>query len=164
VFYHNAMDIVALAALMNHMASILYAPFDGRVQHGLDFISLAKLFEDLDRREEAARLYEHGLQAGVSEADFGSAVQRLSTLQRRRGDLQSAAALWQKAAAEGHIYAHVELAKYYEHHRRDYVEALKWTQSAEELASSLEIPRYEYRHWMEELEHRKKRLQDKSRK
>ncbi|MGZ6347522.1 MAG: ribonuclease H-like domain-containing protein, partial [Anaerolineales bacterium] len=31
VFYHNAMDIVALAALMNHMASILHAPFDGQV-------------------------------------------------------------------------------------------------------------------------------------
>jgi uncharacterized protein YprB with RNaseH-like and TPR domain len=164
VFYHNAMDIVTLAALMNHMASILHAPFDGQVQHGLDFIALAKLFEDLDRREEAARLYERGLQAGVSEADFGTAVQRLSALQRRRGVLESAAALWQKAAAEGHVYAHIELAKYYEHHCRDYIEALKWTQSAEELISSLDIPRYEYRHWTEELEHRKKRLQDKSRK
>ncbi len=164
VFYHNAMDIVALAALMNHMASILHAPFDGQVQHGLDFIALAKLFEDLDRREEAARLYERGLQVGVSEANFGAVVQRLSALQRRRGDLESAAALWQKAAAEGHVYAHIELAKYYEHHRSDYAEALKWTKSAEGLVSSLDIPRYEYRHWMEELEHRKKRLQEKSRK
>ena len=164
VFYHNAMDIVALAALMNHMASILHAPFDGQVQHGLDFIALAKLFEDLDRREEAARLYERGLQAGVSEADFGAAVQRLSALQRRRGNLESAAALWQKAAAEGHVYAHIELAKYYEHHRRDYAEALKWTRSAEGLVSSLDIPRYEYRHWMEELEHRRERLEGKAKK
>jgi uncharacterized protein len=161
VFYHNAMDIVALAALMNHMASILHAPFDGQVQHGLDFIALAKLFEDLHRVEEAARLYERGLQVGVSAADFGAAVQRLSALQRRRGDLDSAAALWQKAALEGHVYAHVELAKYYEHRRRDYPEALKWTHSAEELVGSLDIPRYEYRHWMEELNHRRERLQDK---
>ncbi len=116
VFYHNAMDIVALAALMNHMASVLHAPFDGRVQHGLDFIALAKLFEDLDRREEAARLYERGLEVGVSEMDFSAAVQRLSALQRRRGDLESAVSLWQKAAAQGHVYAHIELAKYYEHH------------------------------------------------
>ncbi len=164
VFYHNAMDVVALAALMNHIASILHAPFDGQVQHGLDFIALAKLFEDLGRREEAACLYERGLQVGVSEADFGSAVQRLSALQRRRGDIESAAALWQKAAAEGHVYAHVELAKYYEHHRRDYAEALKWTRSAEELVSSLDIPRYEYRHWMEELEHRRERLDGKAKK
>jgi TPR repeat protein len=72
--------------------------------------------------------------------------------------------LWQKAAAEGHVYAHIELAKYYEHHLRDYPEALNWTQKAERLVSSLDIPRYEYRHWMEELDHRKKRLREKSRK
>ncbi len=163
VFYHNAMDIVALAALMNHMASILHAPFDGQVQHGLDFIALAKLFEDLGRVEEAARLYERGLEVGGSEADFGAAVQRLSALQRRRGDLESAATLWQKAAAEGHVYAHVELAKYYEHRRRDYAEALKLTHSAEELVGLLDIPRYETRHWMEELKHRRERLEDKLR-
>jgi uncharacterized protein YprB with RNaseH-like and TPR domain len=158
VFYHNAMDIVALAALMNHMASILHAPFAGQVQHGLDFIALAKLFEGLDRWDEAARLYERGLQVGVSEADFGATVQRLSALQRRRGDLESASELWQKAATEGHVYAHIELAKYFEHHRRDYANAMKWTQNAEELVSSLDIPRYEYRHWMEELKHRRERL------
>jgi hypothetical protein len=164
VFYHNAIDIVALAALMNHMASVLHAPFDGQVQHGQDFIALGKLFEDLDRREEAAHLYERGLEVGVSELDFGAAVQRLSTLQRRRGDLESAVSLWLKAAAEGHVYAHIELAKYYEHHLRNYPEARNWTQKAEELVGSLDIPRYEYRHWMEELDHRKKRLSEKSQK
>lgn len=164
VFYHNAMDIVALAALMNHMASVLHAPFDGRVQHGLDFIALAKLFEDLNRREEAARLYERGLEVGVSEMDFSVAVQRLSALQRRRGDLESAVSLWQKAAAQGHIYAHVELAKYYEHHQRDYAEAMKWTLGAEGLLNSIDLPRYEVRHWMEELSRRKKRLLEKQRK
>jgi uncharacterized protein len=161
VFYHNAMDIVALAALMNHMASILHSPFDGQVEHGLDFIALAKLFEDLDRREEAARLYEHGLEVGVDQTDFGAAVQRLSALQRRRGNLESAVSLWQKAASQGHVYAHVELAKYYEHSRRDYPEAMKWTLGAQELINSQNMPRYEYRHWMDELEHRKKRLQEK---
>jgi uncharacterized protein len=161
VFYHNAMDIVALAALMNHMASILNTPFDGQVEHGLDFIALAKLFEDLDRREEAARLYEHGLEVGVDQTDFSAAVQRLSSLQRRRGNLESAVSLWQKAASQGHVYALVELAKYYEHNRRDYTEAMKWTLGAEELINSRDMPRYEYRHWMDELEHRKKRLLEK---
>jgi tetratricopeptide (TPR) repeat protein len=164
VFYHNAMDIVALAALMNHMASILQAPLDGQVQHGLDFIALAKLFESLNRWEQAACLYERGLKAGLSEEDFGIAVQRYSLLQRRRGDLASAVALWQQAAEGGHVYAHVELAKYYEHQRNEYTEALVWTSKAEELVSSLDIPRYEIRYWMKELDHRKKRLQLKNKK
>ncbi len=164
VFYHNAMDIVALAALMNHMATILDAPFDGKVQHGLDFVALARLFEDLNRREQAALLYERGLQAGMDEVDFSSAVQRLSTLQRRRGDLESAVELWQKAAEEGHIYAHLELAKYHEHKCRDYAEAMKWTRSAESLVNELDLPRYEYNHWLEELDRRKKRLEKRLKK
>jgi uncharacterized protein YprB with RNaseH-like and TPR domain len=164
VFYHNAMDIVALAALMNHMATILDDPFNGSVEHSLDFIALAKLFEDLNRWEEAARLYEKGLEVGVNETDFGSAAQRLSALQRRRGDLEAAVVLWKKAADQGHIYALIELAKYYEHRQRDHGEALNWTRRAVELVGSLDIPRYEYRRWMEELEYRKKRLIEKSNK
>ena len=164
VFYHNAMDIVALAALMNHMASVLHAPYDGKIQHGLDFIALAKLFEDLDRVEEAALLYERGLQAGLGEGDFSAAVQRLSNLHRRRGDLESAITLWQKAASEGHVYAHIELAKYHEHQKRDYPEALKWTLEAEDLVRSQELSRFEHRYWIQELVHRKKRLLERLRK
>ena len=48
VFYHNAMDVVAMAALLNHMSEMMANPYEGRVQHGLDFIALGKLFEDLD--------------------------------------------------------------------------------------------------------------------
>jgi hypothetical protein len=73
-------------------------------------------------------------------------------------------ALWQKAASEGHVYAHIELAKYHEHRQRDYPEALKWTLGAEDLVRSLELTKYEHRYWMQEITHRKKRLQERSRK
>jgi TPR repeat protein len=69
--------------------------------------------------------------------------------------------MWERAAARGHIYANVELAKYHEHQRRDYAEALKWTKSAKELADKLDIPRYIYNHWMEELNRREERLDEK---
>ena len=91
--------------------------------------------------ERAARLFEHGLEMELPEADFWLAIQRLSRLQKRRGDMETAVVLWERAAAKGHVYAHVELAKYYEHTRRDYVEALRWTASAAELVSSLDVPR-----------------------
>jgi tetratricopeptide (TPR) repeat protein len=116
-------------------------PYDGRVEHGLDFIALGKLFEDLGHWEEAARLFERGLEfapstspsgtgQGLTEADFGVAVKRLSILQKRRGDFDEAVRLWESAAANGHIYAHIEMAKYYEHKLRDVKTALKWTRSA----------------------------------
>lgn len=163
VFYHNAMDVVAMAALLSHVAAMLHDPFDGRVQHGLDFIAMGKLFEDLGQWDRAARLFEHGLEMELSETDFASAVQRLSALQKRRGDLDEAIRLWEQAAAQGHIYAHVELAKHYEHRLRDYPAALKWTESALELVKTTDLPAFMRKHWKEELTHRRERLKKKRR-
>src|SRR5215510_7482459 len=67
VFYHNAMDVVAMAALLAHMNNILETPYEGHVQHGLDFIAMGKLFEDLGHWDEAARLFERGLESVLDE-------------------------------------------------------------------------------------------------
>jgi TPR repeat protein len=163
VFYHNAMDVVAMAALLSHVTTILADPFSELVEHGLDVVALAKFYEDLGQWEMAARLFERGLEMELPEVDFWLTVQRLSRLQKRRGDMQTAVSLWERAAGRGHVYAHVELAKYHEHQRRDYVEAVKWTRSAVDLVSTLDIPRYIYKHWMEELNHRLERLEEKLR-
>ncbi|MEW6030950.1 MAG: ribonuclease H-like domain-containing protein [Chloroflexota bacterium] len=164
VFYHNAMDVVSMAALLRHMASILHDPFSGNVEHGLDFISLGKLFEDMRQWDLAARLFEHGLTHELSEADFGSAVERLAHLQKRRGDVGEAVRLWEGAAAQGHIYAHVELAKHFEHRVRDLDEATRWARSALELVKSSELPAYVKKHWKQELDHRLARLKSKAKK
>ena len=161
VFYHNAMDVVAMAALLSHVTAILADPFSEMVEHGLDVVALAKLYEDMGQWDMAARLFEHGLEMELPEADFWLTVQRLSYLQKRRGDLETAVTLWERAAGQGHVYAHVELAKYHEHHRRDYVQAIKWTRSAVELVGTLDVQRYIYNHWMEELTRRLERLDGK---
>ena len=164
VFYHNAMDVVAMAALLNHMAAMLHDPFDGRIQHGLDFVALGKLFEDLGQRDSAARLFERGLEMELSEPDFAAAVERLSNLQKRRGDLAEAVRLWEGAAAQGHIYAHVELAKHHEHRLRDPAAALAWTKSALELVKASDLPPYARKHWQEELKKRQARLKARQKK
>ncbi|MBN1453790.1 MAG: ribonuclease H-like domain-containing protein [Anaerolineales bacterium] len=162
VFYHNAMDIVALAALFSHTAAMLHDPFDERIQHGLDVVALAKLHEDLDRQEIAARLYERGLEMPLDEEDFWKAVRRLAVLQKRRGDLEGAVRWWEQAATQGHVYAHIELAKHYEHRRRDYPEARKWVQEALSIVDSDEaMPTYVREHWQAELQHRLERLEGK---
>src|SRR5258706_98515 len=162
VFYHNAMDVVAMAALLNHMSEMTANPYDGRVQHGLDFIALGKLFEDLDHWEDAARLYERGLESELEEADFGVAVKRLSILQKKRGDMSQAVRLWEQAAGEGHIYAHIELAKYYEHKIRDPKISIKWTKSARKLAERADLPAYIRKHWLDEIDRRLLRLRRKA--
>ena len=162
VFYHNAMDVVAMAALLAHVNDVIQNPYDGRVEYGLDFVALGKLFEDLGHWEEAARLFERGLQLGVGEADFGLAVKRLSILQKKRGDFEEALRLWEDAAVNGHIYAHIEMAKYYEHKCRDVSTALKWTRSALEHLKQADLPDYVRKHWLDEINHRLARLERKA--
>lgn len=161
VFYHNAMDVVAMAALLTHVNDVMQHPYEGRVQHGLDFIALGKLLEDLGHWEEAARLFEHGLGLDLTESDFELALKRLSILQKRRGDFQEALRLWESAAANGHIYAHIEMAKYYEHKCRDVKTALRWTRSALEHVQQANLPAYMQKHWLGEIAHRLERLERK---
>lgn len=162
VFYHNAMDVAAMAALLGHVSEMLADPYNGRVQHGLDFIALGKLFEDLGHWDEAARLYERGLESGLEESDFGAAVKRLSILQKRRGDLSRAVPLWEEAAGKGHVYACIELAKYYEHKARDVKASIKWTKAARREVEKSDLPVYIRKHWLEEIDRRMARLERKA--
>ncbi|HCK66280.1 MAG TPA: hypothetical protein DHW49_08430 [Anaerolineae bacterium] len=162
VFYHNAMDVVAMAALLGHVSELLDNPYNGRVEHGLDFIALGKLFEDLNHWDEAARLYERGLELGLAESDFPVAVKRLSILQKRRGDLNQAVRLWQEAAQKNHVYAQIELSKYYEHKLRDVKSALEWANAARNEVEKADLPEYIRKHWLSEIDHRLTRLQRKA--
>ena len=162
VFYHNAMDVVAMAGLLNYTAAMLADPFHEGIEHALDVISLARLYEDLGEWETAARLFERGLQMSLDEADFWEATRRLSVLQKRRGDFDEALKLWEQAAGQGHIYAHVELAKYYEHRLRDPKSALAWTLSALADLERRDLPPYMRKHWKAELTHRKERLEKRA--
>jgi uncharacterized protein YprB with RNaseH-like and TPR domain len=161
VFYHNAMDIVALAALLNHMSHVLSDPLDAGIEHGLDLIDLARLFEDLGDWEQSVQLYQCGLGRDLPADIREQTVQHLAVLQRRRGCMVEAVELWQQAAEDGHIYAYVEIAKYYEHKAHDYELAAQWTQTAIELVVTSKLPPYECRRWLAELTHRLNRLRRK---
>lgn len=162
VFYHNAMDVVAMAALLSHMNEMVQNPFEGKVQHGLDFIALGKLFEELGYWDDAARLFERGLESGLDEADFGVATRRLAILQKKRGDLAEAVRLWEAATRQGHLYAFIELAKHYEHRERDLKSALKWTHAALKQVGRMDLPAYARTFWIAEIEHRLERLKRKA--
>lgn len=161
IFYHNAMDVVAMAALLNHTVQMLDQPFVFAVEHGLDLIAIGRLYEDLGRLDEAARLYARGVEQEVPEAILYETVRRLSFVQRRRGDVQSAVELWREAAHTRQIYAYVELAKYYEHMMRDYAEAERQTRAALAIVRSPGYPPETGRRWMKGLEHRLARLETK---
>jgi tetratricopeptide (TPR) repeat protein len=159
VFYHNAIDVLSLAALLNHVAGLLDDPLN--VVHGLDLVDMGKMFENLGYLERAAQLYERGLSRDLPEGIYWDTVRRLSFAHKRRGNLTTAVALWREAARSGQIYAHVELAKFYEHKQRDCSEAAQWTRAALALVNAPDFPRHECRRWLADLEHRLARLHRK---
>jgi hypothetical protein len=162
VFYHNAMDVLAMAALLTHMAQLLAEPLHTALEHGLDVVALGKLFEELGQLEAAVQLYERGLAYNnLPEESYWETQRRLSLALRRRGDLAAAVAVWRLAAEGRQVYAYVELAKYFEHHQRDYRQACQWTQAALVLINTPTFPRYERQQWLTDLKHRLERLQRK---
>lgn len=158
VFYHNAMDVLALAALFGHQAQLLERPAAVQLEHGLDCMALADLLCELGRAQEAIRLYTSALDRGLPGHMRWSVVQRLARLQRRTGNLSAALELWHAAAGECQPEACVELAKYYEHQARDYARAAHWTQRALHLVAALPMPNRERQRWIAELQHRQARL------
>jgi uncharacterized protein YprB with RNaseH-like and TPR domain len=129
VLAHNATDVLSMAALLAHAAALTADPF-ADVVPGLDRLDLASLYEGIGRMETASRLYQRALEDGLPPPEHRQGRQRWAQIEKRLGNLDRALALWEEAAADGELYAHVELAKVHEHQRRDYAAALLWTERA----------------------------------
>ena len=67
VFYHNAMDVVALAALFSHVTGLLEDPLVIGREHGEDLAALGRLYEDLGRPDQAAKIYHEALAGELTE-------------------------------------------------------------------------------------------------
>ncbi|NLG96804.1 MAG: hypothetical protein GX491_05545 [Chloroflexi bacterium] len=129
IFYHNALDILSLATLYGYVADLLAEPLTS-VQHGIDLAAIARMMEDMGRLEDAMFLYERSIDHDLPEDFFVRTVERYALLRRRQEEWSLAAQLWRKAAERGSVNACIELAKYYEHRERNYLEALFWAKRA----------------------------------
>ena len=158
VFYHNAMDVLSMAALLNHMAGMLDDPFGWQPIDTLDLLGMARLFESVGRIDLCVRLYERALTRDLPTELYRGAAQRLSFIQKRQDRWQPAIDLWREAAEAGEIYAHVELAKYYEHRMHDFCEAARWTMSAMQRVAAPGYPHLSRQRWLADLQHRLARL------
>lgn len=162
VFYHNAMDILAMAALLNHIAMMLEAPQESVVQHGIDLISLGKIFEDMGDFQTAAQCFEDGLKLDIPDNNRRDGLQRWSLMEKRRQNLDKAIELWRLAANEHDLQAFIELAKHYEHHVRDLDQAIVWARSAINLVQVSDYTSFERQQLLQDLEHRLARLERKN--
>ena len=161
VFYHNAMDVVSLAALLNHTSLLLETPLSLTKKEFIDLAAIARLLEDLGHTEKALEYYEKCIQSDLPEEIFNSALQRLSFIYKRNNNYAAAIPLWEQAIQRKQIYAYEELAKYYEHHAQDFETARKWTLEALEFFNSSDPSAFEKAQWTAVFQHRLERLERK---
>lgn len=159
VLYHNAMDVLAMAGLNRYMAKLIENPLDGMIEHGVDLAAIGRLYEDLGFWDKAVQIFEKALGQDLPPEAALQTIKRLSYLQKRRGEYSMALSLWMQAAADRQLYAHEELAKYFEHNTKDLHKAKRWTEAA--LVILQRAPIYEKAIWEYDLLYRLKRLEKK---
>lgn len=162
VFYHNSMDILSLAALFNFCSSLLHEPLRKKDVPGLDLVAVARLFEELNLIEAAVPVYEESLTRGdIPRQIYLETIQKFALLYRKQSRWPEAVNLWRKAAEQRWLEAIIELAKYYEHQERDYLAALRWTIEAIGVADQMDLPYWEKKSMLSELDHRRTRLMNR---
>ncbi|MEX2161798.1 MAG: ribonuclease H-like domain-containing protein [Anaerolineales bacterium] len=160
VFYHNSMDVLSLAALLEHLALKLASPLEV-AEHHSERYAIGRLYADTGFAEEAIHVFQSTLSMKLPDDSRYRLVENLACLFRRRGDYEAALQLWEQAAADGYVYAHVEIAKYYEHRAADYSVAIRYTQKAIGLIEKRKVSEWERQHWQPLLAHRLTRLERK---
>jgi uncharacterized protein YprB with RNaseH-like and TPR domain len=161
VFYHNAVDVISLVSLLDHIANLLDDPLHAQIDHALDLFAITRLYDELERWEEAIPLYRLVIDRLDDEIPRLEAVRRLSLLHKRRGEWENALALWMQAAEAQQMYAFEELAKYHEHHTCQTHEALHWTLIALDWLNTPACPSSQKLEWLPEFQHRLERLKRK---
>jgi len=146
VFYHNALDIVTLAALTSELARIIRTeaargvevgqvgidPADDSMP-GLDLFSLSRIFERAGDRARAATVCRRALDSGLPDSLEPRALWHLATQHRRSGEFEQAAKIWREIAQRETDYfldALEQLAIHAEHRQRDAAAALQFTERA----------------------------------
>ena len=130
VLEHNAQDIASLCTLLAHMCRMYENPEQLRFDE--DVYSMGVALDRFRHTEEARRCYR--LAGGSMHAQ---GQERLAASYRRSGEKDAAAEVWQGMIArrEGGVTPYVELAKYYEHQKRDVPAALDMVRRAIAMVS-----------------------------
>ncbi len=159
IIKHNQLDILSLACLARVVFNALDAPHEAQMEHGLDWFGLGTLFEKHRRVEEAVLCFDRAIAVGVPGNVKPRCVRSLSLAHKRNGDWDDAVSLWNKSVASNDnmhtLYALEELAKFYEHRRRDYpfarefcrraIAILEIWEATSDLDLTLPLKNFEYR-------------------
>ena len=132
VFYHNEIDVVSLAAFMlkiNHLLS-------SNEFNGQEDLSIGEVFHKAGKFDLANDYFKHALEKNPEGAYRVKALLNLGFSLKNQGKFAEMCLIWEELAGEKSILACVELAKFFEHRKKDCQAALEWTEKALILVES----------------------------
>ncbi len=133
VFYHNALDILTLAALTLELARMPADATADRAVPGLDLFSLSRIFDRAGAFEESMRTCRQALSTGLPQSVEARALKQLASQHKRQRKYELAVEFWVELTRrdpEFALDACEELAIYYEHRERNLSAALAFTEAA----------------------------------
>ena len=120
VFYHNTMDIVSLAAVMFRITKILENGDRGGDYFGSEIMAAGELHQALGRIPEAEFFYTSAAEMPMQESFKVLNQKKLAKLYKKTGNWEMAAPIFTELSHAGDWESSLELAKFYEHTRKDF--------------------------------------------
>ncbi len=160
VVYHNAQDVVSLAALFIHISNLLEKNSDLDEFKVNDLLSVGKIFLDLKSVDIAEKVFLKCLEHSLSDEEKITANNQLARIFKNNHEPQHAVQYLIDAANAGSYEACIELAMYYEHQLKDIFSAISWTEKARSIIENI-TPGYRMQKVCAELEKRRNRLKRK---
>lgn len=160
VIYHNAQDVVSLAALFIHITNILETEQPEQEISTNDLIAISRIYWELGSHEVAWDILQHCKSRKLNQEQTRSVFSMLGKFYKNNHDYSEAAKNWEIAAHNGDPYACIELAKYKEHIIRDIENALEWCEQCKQTMDQTFNPPISMG-FQKELEKRITRLQMK---
>ncbi|MGB4368770.1 MAG: ribonuclease H-like domain-containing protein [Caldicoprobacterales bacterium] len=143
VLDHNTKDILAMVALFIRLSQIYQSP-DQVGLNCYEWLGLAKSWENQGDDERAIYCYSKCIEKGEDQNIILDAKNRLAILYKRSRKWKQAIEIWQSIIdREGNlrIFPLIEMAKYYEHHEKNYDKALMYTDRAIKLLKNIGMNR-----------------------
>jgi uncharacterized protein len=132
VVKHNQMDLRGLAALFGKINSLLDERQSLAAEDSLDLFGLSKFLQRRGDQERARSTCRKAIDAGLPAEFRPRATRELALMAKRRGDGDSATALWRELAGDpgDGIEACEQLAIHYERRAKDLEQAMEFAQLA----------------------------------
>jgi len=139
IFYHNRMDILSLVTLVARIHEIAHAPQTASKSGWITAYALGRMFAQQRRMGEAIGCFEEALRVCKDPTEW-EILKSLSMALKRERRLEHAVSIWMDMISlDGgrELFPYEEVAKFYEHQRKDYREALKWVEVGSERVRGL---------------------------